>query len=153
MRGILKKFSGELQREFGKGFGERSLRDCRQFYLTEAAANNWSVRTLDRNIATLYYQRLLSSRKKDLVIGEMQEKTAAFQGDKLEFIKNPAVLDSSVSPIISDILRRNWKKPLSTISSSFFLSWAKALPLCHGSSLYGQKPRNFISTLCFTILS
>jgi predicted nuclease of restriction endonuclease-like (RecB) superfamily len=44
-------------------------KNAMQYYLTEAAANNWSVRTLDRNISTLYYQRLLSSQKKDLVIG------------------------------------------------------------------------------------
>jgi hypothetical protein len=42
-------------------------KNAMQYYLTEAAANNWSVRTLDRNISTLYYQRLLSSQKKDLV--------------------------------------------------------------------------------------
>lgn len=33
----------------------------RQYYLTEAAENGWSVRTLDRNISTLYYDRLLLS--------------------------------------------------------------------------------------------
>jgi predicted nuclease of restriction endonuclease-like (RecB) superfamily len=70
-----------------------SDKNAMQYYLTEAAANNWSGRTLDRNISTLYYQRLLSSQKKDLVIAEMQEKTADFQQDKLEFIKNPAVLE------------------------------------------------------------
>jgi predicted nuclease of restriction endonuclease-like (RecB) superfamily len=126
---IIKTLSVELKNEFGRGFGERSLRDFRQFYLTfkdmefgthcvpnlsyshirlimrltdenarkyyltEAAANNWSVRTLDRNISTLYYHRLLSYQKKDLVITEMTEKTADFQQDKLEFIKNPAVLE------------------------------------------------------------
>jgi len=121
--------SAELTKEFGKGFGERNLRDFRQFYLTfqeteiwhtlcaklswshirlvmrveskdaqkyylqEAAENHWSVRTLDRNISTLYYHRLLSSQVKEPVVQEMQEKTKEFQHDKLEFIKNPAVLD------------------------------------------------------------
>jgi hypothetical protein len=31
---ILKNLSTELQEEFGKGFGERNLRNFRQFYLT-----------------------------------------------------------------------------------------------------------------------
>ena len=31
---IIKTLSEELKNEFGKGFGERSLRDFRQFYLT-----------------------------------------------------------------------------------------------------------------------
>ena len=67
--------------------------DARKYYLTEAAEQHWTVKTLDRNISTLYYQRLLSSQKKDLVAAEMQEKTVTFQDDKLSFIKNPAVLE------------------------------------------------------------
>jgi len=38
--------------------------EARQYYLTEAAEQHWTVKTLDRNISTLYYQRLLSSQKK-----------------------------------------------------------------------------------------
>jgi predicted nuclease of restriction endonuclease-like (RecB) superfamily len=66
-----------------------------KYYLTEASENNWSVRTLDRNISTLYYQRLLSSQNKDIVQAEMREKTAEFQNDKFEFIKNPARLSTA----------------------------------------------------------
>ncbi len=39
-----------------------SNKEAQQWYLKEAAEQNWSVRTLDRNISTLYYQRLLSSQ-------------------------------------------------------------------------------------------
>jgi len=35
---------------------------ARQYYLKEATEQQWSVRTLERNINTLYYQRLLSTR-------------------------------------------------------------------------------------------
>ena len=68
-------------------------KDAQKYYLEEAASNHWSVRTLDRNISTLYYQRLLSSQIKEPVIQEMQEKTRDFQQDKMEFIKNPSVLE------------------------------------------------------------
>jgi predicted nuclease of restriction endonuclease-like (RecB) superfamily len=64
---------------------------ARIYYLIEAAENNWAVRTLERNISTLYYQRLLSSQKKELVEAEMKENTAAFQTE--DFIKNPTVLE------------------------------------------------------------
>ncbi|MGL4943755.1 MAG: PDDEXK nuclease domain-containing protein [Thermoguttaceae bacterium] len=66
---------------------------ARYWYLKEAAENRWSVRTLDRNIATQYYERLLISQVREPVVAEMDAKTAAFQTDKLEFIKNPAVLE------------------------------------------------------------
>jgi predicted nuclease of restriction endonuclease-like (RecB) superfamily len=66
---------------------------ARVYYLKEASAQNWSIRTLDRNISTLYYQRLLSSQHLEPVQDEMQKKTADFQADKYEFIKNPSVLE------------------------------------------------------------
>jgi 50S ribosomal protein L31 len=64
---------------------------ARTYYLTEAAQNMWSVRTLDRNISTLYYNRLIASQEKELVVEEMKEKTANLQ--ITEFIKNPTVLE------------------------------------------------------------
>jgi len=66
---------------------------ARSYYLIEAAEQNWGVRTLDRNISTLYYQRLISSQKKELVQQEMEEKTAVFTNKPDDFIRNPAVLD------------------------------------------------------------
>jgi predicted nuclease of restriction endonuclease-like (RecB) superfamily len=63
-------------------------KEAQLWYLQEAAQQNWSVRTLDRNIATLYYQRLISSQKKEIVEQEMKEKTAQFSGQPDEFIKN-----------------------------------------------------------------
>ena len=66
---------------------------ARQWYEQEAKEQMWSYRTLDRNISTLYYERMLMSQVKESVVQEMQEKTKEFQQDKLEFIKNPAVLE------------------------------------------------------------
>ena len=53
----------------------------------------WSVRTLDRNIATQYYERLLLSPKKDAVIAEMKSKTASYKDSKFELIKNPVIAE------------------------------------------------------------
>ncbi len=66
---------------------------ARRWYLRKAAENQWSSRTLDRNIATQYYERLLMPQKKEPVVQEMREKTIDYQRDKFEFIKNPAVLE------------------------------------------------------------
>lgn len=64
---------------------------ARIFYLTEAAENMWSVRTLDRNISTLYYNRIVASIDKKTVEDEMKEKIKSLQTE--EFIKNPVVLE------------------------------------------------------------
>lgn len=124
---IIKNLSLELTNEFGTGFGERNIRNFRQFYLMfqdleiwksviskltwthiqrtlkisndkarlyylkEAAENNWSVRTLDRNISTLYYDRLLASQDQSIVKAEMLEKSVPLQASDL--IKSPTVLE------------------------------------------------------------
>ena len=61
--------------------------------MNEAAAENWNSRTLDRNIGSQYYYRLLQSQHKEPVIQEMKEKTADLQSDQHEFIKNPVVAE------------------------------------------------------------
>lgn len=66
---------------------------AREWYAKEAFEQGWSFRTLNRNINTLYYERLLMSKKKQPVVNEMQDKTKAYQQDKLKYIKSPVVLE------------------------------------------------------------
>lgn len=67
---------------------------AREWYVHEAYNQNWSSRTLERNISTQYYYRLMSSQNRTLVETEMREKTREYQGnDRLEFIKNPVVAE------------------------------------------------------------
>ncbi|MFG6357185.1 MAG: PDDEXK nuclease domain-containing protein [Acetatifactor sp.] len=66
---------------------------ARKWYEKEAFEQTWSVRTLQRNINTQYYYRLLQSQQKNAVEQEMRQKTAALQNDKLEFIKNPVIAE------------------------------------------------------------
>lgn len=67
--------------------------EARAWYLKEAQEQMWSYRTLDRNIGSQYYERLLLSHNKDRVETEMKSLTASFEQDKLEFIKNPTVAE------------------------------------------------------------
>lgn len=67
--------------------------DARYWYMKEAAQQTWSVRTLQLNISSQYYFRLLQSQHKDVVEKEMSQLTDSFQHDKLEFIKNPVVAE------------------------------------------------------------
>ena len=67
--------------------------EARLWYMNEAAKENWDVRTLDRNISTQYYYRLLESPKREEVAKEMQEKTNAFQRNPAGIIKSPVVAE------------------------------------------------------------
>ena len=68
-------------------------KSAREWYLNEAVNEVWSARTLDRNIASQYYYRLLQSQNKDVVKDEMHDITMPYQRDRLEFIKNPIVAE------------------------------------------------------------
>ncbi len=59
---------------------------ARDWYEKEAAEQTWSVRTLQRNISSQYYYRMLHTQKKELVENETKELTSSYQNDKLEFI-------------------------------------------------------------------
>ena len=66
---------------------------ARDWYAKEALRETWNVRTLQRNIDSQYYYRLLKSQVKEPVRQEMKELTSVYQQDKLEFIKNPVVVE------------------------------------------------------------
>lgn len=66
---------------------------ARAYYLTEAADQNWSTRALERQINSLYYERLLMSRDKTPVIEEMQQKIEPLAPAPQDFIKDPYVLE------------------------------------------------------------
>ncbi len=67
--------------------------EARNWYMTEANREMWSVRTLHRNISSQYHNRLLQSQAKDVVIDEPEKNTLSIYDDKFEFIKNPVVAE------------------------------------------------------------
>ncbi|WP_294463533.1 PDDEXK nuclease domain-containing protein [uncultured Ruminobacter sp.] len=66
--------------------------DARLWYEKEAYEQTWSVRTLQRNISTQYYDRMLLSHNSKAVENEMKQLTSEYQG-KLEFIRNPVIAE------------------------------------------------------------
>lgn len=68
-------------------------KEARDWYEQEALKQTWSVRTLQRNISSQYYYRILHTQEKALVEHEMKKLTEAHQNDKLEFIKNPVIAE------------------------------------------------------------
>lgn len=67
--------------------------EAREWYVKEATEQTWSVRTLQRNISSQYYYRMLQTQRQDLVENEMKERTADYQNDKYEFIKSPVIAE------------------------------------------------------------
>ena len=64
---------------------------ARLWYMNEAADSVWSTRQMDRQISTLYYERLLAGREKESVVAEAQEKLKDIA--PTQFIHDPFVLN------------------------------------------------------------
>ena len=64
---------------------------ARHWYMNEAADGVWSTRQLDRQISTLYFERLLASKEKEPVVREAKEKIG--QMSPQQFIRDPFVLE------------------------------------------------------------
>lgn len=64
---------------------------AREWYIEEAVKNHWSSRQLERQISTLYYERLLESVEKESVIAEAAERLSEVEPE--QFIKDPYVLE------------------------------------------------------------
>lgn len=62
--------------------------EAREWYLKTAADDMWSVKTLDRNISTQYYERRLAAQREDTTIPAPRRES-----DPLEYIKNPMVAE------------------------------------------------------------
>ena len=65
--------------------------DARRWYMEESIRSGWSSRQLERQISTLYYDRLLASREKLPVETEAKELMEPLAAEN--FIKDPYVLD------------------------------------------------------------
>ena len=67
--------------------------DARYWYIREASAESWSVRTLARNVGSQYYYRLLQSPKKETVVNEMLQITEPLRDEPQVFLKDPVVAE------------------------------------------------------------
>ncbi len=66
---------------------------ARRFYEAEALRGGWSVRQLDRQISTLFYERTALSRNKAAMLRKGQHKAPEDQVTPEEEIKDPLVLE------------------------------------------------------------
>ena len=65
--------------------------EARIWYMNEAANSVWSTRQLDRQISTLYYDRLLGSHDKKIITDEAEEKLQKIIPE--DIIKDPYILE------------------------------------------------------------
>ena len=115
---------------------------ARNYYLSETARQGWSVRQLQRNINTLYYERLLSSQQP---VAEIASSAAAPRSELRSFIKDPYVLEFLQLPDLSAPREKDLETAIINNLSQFLLEAGK------GFSFVGRQYRVSTETNHFYI--
>lgn len=98
---------------------------AREWYEKEAIHQTWSYRTLQRNISSQYYYRMLKTQASDRTENEMNKLTSDYQTDKLEFIKNPVVAEFLGFSTNSDFTETELEKSIITNLQKFLMELGK----------------------------
>lgn len=141
--------------DFQKSYAPRSLlswthyrlimrvegESAREYYLRETAEQNWSTRQLERNINTLYYERLLKSSDKKA----LHQKKESEKAHLADFIKDPYVLEFLQIPESPDASEREIETAIIDNLQQFLLEMGK------GFSFVGRQFRISAETSHFYI--
>src|ERR1700733_12209846 len=94
--------------------------------MNEAANQNWTTRALERQIGTLYYERLLASPDRSAVEQEALSNLTPLQRTPREFVRDPVMLEFLGLPTLASYWRAIWNKGCSAICRNSCLSWGRA---------------------------
>jgi len=123
---------------------------ARKYYLKEWEEQNWSSRVLERNINTLYYQRLLSSkiRQEDVLHSSTLEKATP-----ADFIKDPYVFEFLNIPQPVTATEQEIETALINNLQQFLLELGKGFSFVGRQFRISNELHIFILTWCFITIS
>lgn len=122
---------------------------ARQWYMTEAAVQNWSSRALDRQIDTLYYERLLLSGDKLGVNAEATTNLAALPQTPREFVRDPVMLEFLGLPGTGKLLESKLEQALMDKLQSFLLELGKGFAFVARQQRISTEHQDFYIDLVF----
>ena len=123
---------------------------AREWYEKETAEQTWSVRTLQRNISSQYYYRLLKSQVKEPVIEEMREKNKEhYLIDKLEFIKNPLIAEFLGFSLEDTYTETELETSIINNLQKFLMELRKRLCFCRKTTTYSYRKGRLLYRFSF----
>lgn len=123
--------------------------DARAWYLKEAADQNWSTRALERQINSLYYERLLMSRDKAAVTGEMQQRTTSPAPVPQDLIKDPYVLEFLGIPDAHEFREAELEQAIIGKLQTFMLELGKGFAFVARQQRISTETKDFFVDLVF----
>lgn len=121
---------------------------ARQWYMGEAAAQNWSTRALERQMGTLYYERLLSSRDKAAVTAEASTQLAT-QTTPRDFVRDPVLLEFLGLPASGRLLESGLEQALMDKLQAFLLELGKGFAFVARQQRISTETQDFYIDMVF----
>jgi predicted nuclease of restriction endonuclease-like (RecB) superfamily len=124
---------------------------ARLWYMNEAAEQNWSSRALDRQIGTLYYERLLVSQNKQAVTDEALQQLTQ-QTNQLEpkgFVRDPMMLEFLGIGGIEKLLEADLEQALMDKLQEFLLELGKGFAFVARQQRVSTESKDFYVDLVF----
>ena len=126
---------------------------ARAWYEKEAIEQTWSVRTLQRNISSQYYYRILQTQKREIVESEMRELTAEYQDNKLEFIKNPVITEFLGLASNTDFTESDLEKSILSNLQKFLMELGKGYAfVARQQHIHTEKQEYFIDLVFYNYI-
>jgi predicted nuclease of restriction endonuclease-like (RecB) superfamily len=122
---------------------------ARQWYMVEAATQNWSTRGLERQIGTLYYERLLASRDRQPVKEEAAKKLAAQEVTPRDFVRDPVLLEFLGLPNTGKLLESTLEEALLEKLQAFLLELGKGFAFVARQQRVSTESKDFYLDLVF----
>lgn len=122
---------------------------ARAWYANEAATQNWSARALDRQIGTLYYERLLLSSDKAELQNEAEGNIAALPQTPREFIRDPVILEFLGLPDTGKLLESALEQALMDKLQAFLLELGKGFAFVARQQRISTDTKDFYVDLVF----
>lgn len=123
--------------------------EAREWYMNEAADQNWSTRALERQIHSLYYERLLMSRNKAHLVDEMWKKTASLAPAPQDFIKDPYVLEFLGIPDLHNFREAELEQAIIGKLQAFMLELGKGFAFVARQQRISTETKDFFVDLVF----
>jgi len=126
-----------------------SSEKARQWYMNESAVQNWSSRALDRQIDTLYFERLLLSGDKASVAAEANANVAALPQTPREFLRDPVMLEFLGLPGTGKLLESKLEQALMDKLQGFLLELGKGFAFVARQQRVSTEFQDFYIDLIF----
>ena len=122
--------------------------NARNFYIEECIKSNWSTRQLERQITTLFYERLLSSKDKEKVLKEIYKLEPQIKKAE-DIIKDPYVLEFLGLPENTNFLEKNLEQALIDHLQKFLLELGRGFSFVARQKRITFDGRHFYIDLVF----